>query len=205
MACTSVILLCALPVGAWSMIVNSTSRAKPQLSLTFSSLLSRGDTAAIAVDSDIGALSLAVHDVLLGEAGNDSRTMFDFNASAPEDGTILDFMNGRRFQHQRFFDETVCFQMDLPLDVNFTAPSEEESVMQHFAFKGALGDVLGVPLQLYDSSSEFLGDDNLTGGECGVWMSQLQQLLPFNPQLALPATEDLLAHPLMQFGNGTAR
>eukprot|EP00971_Amphidinium_carterae_P129840 2571725-Amphidinium_carterae.1 len=75
--------------------------------------------------------------------------------------------------------------------------------MQQAAFMGALAQVLGVPLELYDAMAEFQGQKQLVRGDCGVWTAEVAQLVPFNTKQAKP--EVTFTHPLMQFGNGTAQ
>eukprot|EP00971_Amphidinium_carterae_P249995 4962642-Amphidinium_carterae.1 len=65
------------PLGAWSIIAEGESATKPHLSLTFSSLLSRSGSSIIAVESDVAALSLAVHDTLYRQGGVNSSVLLD--------------------------------------------------------------------------------------------------------------------------------
>lgn len=162
----------------------SEAPAKPQLQLTFRGILNSSSSGLQEVSADATRLAISMRDIGADDLTR-ARVPVDRkgNATPPHDGMILDFTLGHRFSHQRFFDETVCYKMDLgPSRVvtagdrgfdgalkmasagastakantpNMSNVTLDPAVHRFLeaAFNMSLGQALGAPLDLYDSAT----------------------------------------------------
>lgn len=101
----------------------------------------------------------------------------------PHGGMMFDIGNGIRIDSEPFFDELVCFAFDLT-GSGRTAPSLDEG---RALFAKAAGDVLGVPIGLYEPADQIDRQLEIAGRNCRVWAADRSAEFTFPPIAELQA------------------
>jgi len=96
----------------------------------------------------------------------------DDPAGPPYDSMIFDFKHDVRYIRQRFFDELVCYEMDLSAHRGYGNPSATAEYTMT-AFRMVLGEIFGVPLESYTTANRSSSDPiEIVGRRCHVWDSK---------------------------------
>eukprot|EP00929_Paragymnodinium_shiwhaense_P059927 TRINITY_DN29975_c0_g1_i1.p1 TRINITY_DN29975_c0_g1~~TRINITY_DN29975_c0_g1_i1.p1 ORF type:complete len:711 (+),score=92.95 TRINITY_DN29975_c0_g1_i1:54-2186(+) len=135
---------------------------KPELNLVFKATYSTSEGSDMTINADLSRLALSCTDGL--PTYQASRHM-----AIPRDASILDFQAGRRYEHARFFEEVVCYEFDLDLGFDVNDTSREKAEKREDRFKRELGDLLGVPLELYSEAHTMQGAEQIAGQTCRRW------------------------------------
>jgi len=141
---------------------------------------------------------------------NSSRKIATFNMNAngddggAQDGAILDFDKGLQYQHERFFDEVVCYKMQFADDsvreaigkrrpktasANRSPPAPDVEAAQT-QFLGSLSQIFGVPLDMYQKASNTSDVDahEIVGRPCQSWDSRESWQFAMTEQGIVPLT-----------------
>lgn len=144
----------------------STSLKQPPLRLSFE-MKARSRDGVQLLSMDAARFAIALREVpapslpRTPKATEAPRTTKE--EETKQDGVILDFARGRQYQHQRFFEELVCYEFDMD-------GGEEDLAAAEAGFREAAGEIFGVPLELYEEATGPLSEPiDVVGQTCQFW------------------------------------
>jgi len=160
-------MLCVLLVEAVA-LKSKQARAKPttkpSVSLSFDMSLRTATGTVQMVNADASRLAIASFETAMGLDGV-------AQSGIAHDGIVLDFARGRSFTHERFFGETVCYMTDLDIGMQPGVNTSSSALAKH-AFRAAVGEILGAPIELYDAAEEYGGIMEMVSRECFLWSAR---------------------------------
>eukprot|EP00930_Biecheleria_cincta_P057532 TRINITY_DN43452_c0_g1_i1.p1 TRINITY_DN43452_c0_g1~~TRINITY_DN43452_c0_g1_i1.p1 ORF type:complete len:746 (-),score=151.36 TRINITY_DN43452_c0_g1_i1:64-2250(-) len=170
---------------------NSTNfTQKPALKFNFHAPVSIGSQ-TILVSANEERLVVVVEDF---QNETEVRSAKPTPSTSPKDRLVLDIKKRTRYNHEHFFNETVCFAFDLISSgstqqgnngSNTTAPnisnaanrSEQLELQIHrMMFIGVMSELFNVPLQLYELA-QASGNGSVAGLNCTSWTVNNTQVM----------------------------